>query len=1463
MSIVSDDDMSDIMSDESDYQESSTSKSKSISKPKQKQKTKKPLSESSTSLNTPTTNTTTKPSSASETYQKLSQLEHILKRPDTYIGSVEKTSIEMWCFDSESEQMQHKEVSIVPGLYKIFDEILVNAADNKIRDPTMRNIKVKIDPENNVIQVYNDGRGIPIEMHTKEKMWIPELIFGNLLTSSNYDDDEKKVTGGRNGFGAKLCNIFSTQFEVETADLNTGKLYKQVWTNNMSKVNPPKISDLKSKKEYTKITFKPDLSKFDMDSLDEDLLSVLRRRVYDLCGTVRDCNVYLNDKRLSTSTFRSYVEMYVKAIKERSPEPEPTGEISKNHTTIVHEVFNDRWEVAFALSDGSFNQVSFVNSIATTAGGTHVKYVSDQIINKLVDTLSKKEKGKKKLMIKPVEVRENMFIFINCLIENPAFTSQTKEQLTTKSSQFGGKDKFVASDDLIKRILRTGIAEKIKAIANANEDKALQKADGSKKQRIKGQVNLVDANKAGTRDGYKCTLILTEGLSAKNLAVAGMTVIGRDYYGCFPLRGKLLNVREASNEQIAKNAEINALKQIIGLQHKKQYTPENIKTLRYGHIMIMTDQDQDGSHIKGLIINFIETSFPGLLDIPGFLLEFITPIVKVTIKGRGAKKVIPFYSMPDFESWREGEGKTCRWTQKYYKGLGTSTLMEAREYFQALDRHMKRFHALQGDDKSCIDLAFSKKKADERKDWLQNYIPGNQLDPELNEIPISDFINKELILFSMSDNVRSIPSVLDGLKPGQRKVLYGCFKRKLKNEIKVAQLAAYVAESTGYHHGEVSLVQTIIGMAQNFIGSNNINVLKPNGAFGSREAGGKDAAAARYIFTELTEITRAIFNPADDPIYTYVQDDEQTVEPQWFLPVLPMVLVNGAEGIGTGWSTNIPSFNPKDIVENIRRLMKNEPLMEMTPWYKGWEGNIEPNGPQKYKVTGKIEQIDENTLEITEIPIKTWTNNIKEFLLAGFGTDKTPQWIKDMEEHHTTSIRFVIKLSDQEMEKALKVGLLEKFKLVSSLSLGNMVAFDPYGRIKKYNEVNDILKDFFYVRLEYYEKRKSHMLEVLQQKLTMIAEQARFVKMIIDKQLSVANKKKKELIEILESHDFVKFTKDGKPIPNNNNDNTTFIDENDSEEEIENAGDVSALNLKQTTTEVEGEHRPDTIFSSYEYLLGMTIWSLTYERYIKLINEKDNLQKELEILIGKTAIDLWNFDLDEFIKQYDLFLQRDEQERDHLASNGPKKKQTKKRKATEPKKEPATKKLKAEPNEIKKAKSKEPTPISVASSTTSTSTPVPIVKKEPPKSSSSDILSFFSPSSKTKRPQPKIPTAVKPSSSMFDSDDDDIFEIISTPEKNKISNIKSNSNTTTTTNTNQKKSKILDELDDLTIMGEKVEILEDKRRSRSRPSATTTNKKKKVIIDSDEDDDDESDEEEEEGTSIVNIDDDDDDYDDE
>jgi len=301
-----------------------------------------------------------------EVYQKVTQLEHILLRPDTYIGSVETNTQPMWVVDGET--MVYRSISFVPGLYKIFDEILVNAADNKVRDPSMTTVKVTLDRENNLFSIYNDGRGIPIEIHKEEGVYVPELIFGHLLTSSNYNDNEKKVTGGRNGYGAKLCNIFSTEFTVETADSASGQKYKQVFKNNMTEKSKPSITS--SKSDYTKISFKPDLAKFGLEKIDADFEALLKKRVYDMSGCVKDIKVFLNDERIKVKNFKQYCELYLKDRKNPAP--------------LVHEIINDRWEVCATVSEtGALSQVSFVNGICTYKGGTHLDYILNQMVRLL------------------------------------------------------------------------------------------------------------------------------------------------------------------------------------------------------------------------------------------------------------------------------------------------------------------------------------------------------------------------------------------------------------------------------------------------------------------------------------------------------------------------------------------------------------------------------------------------------------------------------------------------------------------------------------------------------------------------------------------------------------------------------------------------------------------------------------------------------------------------------------------------------------------------------------------------------------------------------------------------------------------------------------------------------------------------------------------------------------------------
>ena len=1036
----------------------------------------------------------------------------------------------MWVYNSELESMEMREISFVPGLYKIFDEIVVNAADNKQRDKNMDTVKVTVDREKGEISVWNNGRGIPIEMHQKEKIYIPEMIFGHLLTSSNYDDDEQKVTGGRNGYGAKLCNVFSTKFVLDTADSKTKKRYKQIWTNNMSRMEPAKIEDQKGD-DFTKITFYPDFAKFKMDGMDDDFEALVKRRVYDLAGTSRGVKVFVNGEKIKVNSFKKYMEMYTKAIKR-----ERGDEAANDSSDIITDSPDPRWEIGFAVSDGTFQQVSFVNSIATTSGGTHVNYIADQVCTKLLEIVKKETKKKGGALLKLNQIRNHIFLFVNCQIVNPAFTSQTKEQLTTKNSQFGSK--CTVSDEFLKKIAKTEVIINILAFAQQKADQILKKSDGNRRHRM-DNPKLTDANKAGTKDGHMCTLILTEGDSARSLALAGRSIVSPDLFGVFPLRGKLLNVRDASVDQISKNAEIQNIKNFLGLKHKTHY--DDCRSLRYGHLMIMTDQDHDGSHIKGLLINFLQVQFPSLLKISKFLIEFITPIVKVW-KGdpKNPTKSKTFFTMPEYEEWRVDNKRG--WEHKYYKGLGTSTAEDAQVYFHDLDQHLKEFHTMQDNEADLIELAFSKKKADERKEWLRQFVPGTYLDHSIKGISYTNFVNKELILFSMADNMRSIPSVIDGLKPGQRKILWSCFMRNLKKDMKVVELAGLVSGLAAYQHGEASLQQTIVGLAQTFVGSNNINCLEPSGNFGSRLQGGTDAASARYIYTRLSPFARRVFHPLDDPLLTYNTDDEKRIEPKIYIPVVPMLLINGTDGIGTGWSSSIPNYHPEEIVDNLRFLMKGEAMKPMTPWFRDFKGKITPMGQDRYKFSGIVEQTSDTEVQITELPIRMWTQTFKDKLVEILKAEKAPSWIKDYDDYNThKDVHFTVRLEEKHMAIAVSEGLEEKFKLTTSIATSNLVAFDAEGRITKYATVEDIMKEFYGVRIKFYEKRKvcfsiqgtvfipvdvlqAWQLDEMNKDLVKMSNQARFILEIIDGKLVVSKKRKADLVTELRQKGF-------KPIP--------------------------------------------------------------------------------------------------------------------------------------------------------------------------------------------------------------------------------------------------------------------------------------------------------------------------------------------
>ncbi|KAJ8715927.1 hypothetical protein PYW08_013212 [Mythimna loreyi] len=1167
-------------------------------------------------------------------YQKKTQLEHILLRPDTYIGSVERTTELMWVFDKSKECMVQRELNFVPGLYKIYDEILVNAADNKQRDPKMDVIKIDINQETNTISVYNNGCGIPVVMHKDEKMYVPTMIFGHLLTSSNYNDEEEKVTGGRNGYGAKLCNIFSTKFTVETASKQYKKHFKQTWGSNMTKASEPKVKEAGKDDDFTKVIFSPDLSKFKMEKLEDDIVALMSRRAYDIAMTTQGVKVYLNGERLKINKFKDYVDLYIKGKEDENGQP----------LKVVYEKVNDRWEIALTLSDRGFQQVSFVNSIATTKGGKHVDTVSDSIVKNVLEIIKKKNKGG--VNIKPVQVKNHMWVFISCLIVNPTFDSQTKEYMTLQAKSFGSKCNY--SEKFITAVSKCGLVESVLTWAKFKAQTELVKASGKKQSKLKGIPKLEDANDAGTKNAHLCTLILTEGDSAKSLAVSGLGVVGRDHYGVFPLKGKPLNVRDASHKQVLENVEINNMIKIIGLQYKKKYnTIDDLKSLRYGKVMIMADQDQDGSHIKGLIINFIHHNWPELLKLP-FLEEFITPIVKATKKD----KELSFYSLPEFEEWKNNTENHHTYNIKYYKGLGTSTSKEAKEYFQNMERHRIKFKYSGPTDDHHIELAFSKKGADQRKEWLTSHMDEVKRRKEIGlperylytkdtkAVSYSDFVNLELVLFSNGDNVRSIPSVIDGLKPGQRKVIFTCIKRNDKREVKVAQLAGSVAEHSAYHHGEQSLAMTIVNLAQNYVGSNNINLLEPRGQFGTRLCGGKDSASPRYIFTLMSPLTRLVFHPHDDPLLVHDFEDNQKIEPIQYIPIIPMVLVNGAEGIGTGWSTKIPNYNPRDIAENIKRMLDGEEPKPMHPWYKNFRGTIEGFG-DKYVISGEAAILPGEKIEITELPVGVWTQNYKENVLEPMlGTDKVKPLISEYREYNTdTTVRFLVTLLPGKLAEVEVEGVHKVFKLQTTISLTCMNAFDHNCCLKKYDKVEEILRDFYELRLKYYARRKEYREGQLQAEADKLSNQARFILEKCDKGLVVENKKRKVMVEELIKRGYAPDPiSEWKKRASKMQGLTVVEDAPESEEEPEPEPEkgkpVDPEKAFQNLKEVK----------KFNYLLGMSMWMLTKEKKDELLKQRDQKLAELNALKAKTAASLWREDLDEFLIKLEEIEEKERQE---------------------------------------------------------------------------------------------------------------------------------------------------------------------------------------------------------------------------
>lgn len=1149
------------------------------------------------------TKTTTKPATTStaansklaQQYQRKTDKEHVLDNPDTYIGSVEKVDSEQWIMDPVTKKIVLKTIEYVPGLYKLFDEGIVNCRDHVIRmiqseasnKRLVSSIEIDVDDSTGMITLTNDGNGIDVAKHPVEDMWIPEMIFGHLRTSTNYDKTEKKIVGGKNGFGFKLVLIWSSWGYIETVDHNRGLKYCQTFHNNLETIDPPKITKCSKSKPYTKVSFIPDFKRLGLTTLSNDMKALFEKRAYDIAAvtdhSTKKVKFQYNSNVIPIKNFNQYLDFYI------GP---------KEETKRIYESTSDRWEYAVCLNPKhEFGQVSFVNGICTHKGGKHVDYILGQIVRKLCAYIEKK----KKVSVNQATIKEQLLLFLRCDIENPSFDSQTKDYMNTPSSKFGSS--CTVSDSFIEKVAKMGVMEMACQLTETKEaGRTKRKMDGSKTRAVRGIANFVDANYAGTDKSKQCVLILAEGLSAMSGIVSGLDTDDRNTIGIYPLKGKVLNVRGATRD-LSENRELSDLIKILGLRINENYeSMEDVNSkLRYSKIMIMSDQDLDGSHIKGLCINLFHALWPSLVKIDGFLCFMNTPI----LRAKKNSEVLRFYNEGEYQKWKETleNGSTKGWTLKYFKGLGTSTATEFKEYFA--NKKMVDFHHETEKSDNTIDMVFNKKRTEERKQWLEQYDKGAYLDTNNKCVSYDHFFHKEMVHFSVYDCERSIPNMVDGLKTSLRKILYCAFKRRLTQEIKVAQFSGYVSENSAYHHGEASLNGAIVNMAQNFVGSNNINLLVPNGQFGTRLKGGEDSASERYIFTYLNPITRALFPEADDLVLDYINDDGQIVEPTFYCPIIPFALCNGISGIGTGFSCNIPSYNPQQLIQYIRGLLKQDQTtvdsMDFNPYYEGFQGTVSMLEPNKYLIKGLYETINDNTIIIRELPIGTWTMNYISFLedlldngLGGSSNKKKKgeSIIKDFSNISTEMVVHITIVFEKSMKAKLESsvdtmginGLEKALKLTTTVSTTNMNMFNHQKQLTKYKTVQDVIHDYYQVRLQMYEKRKAAQIDQMEHKVRELSNRALFI------------------VEV-----------------------------------VNNSIDLRKLDTDEEVNQCLQSKKYDMVNGKYDYLTHMPMHTMTKTRVQKLIAENEGLKKELEELRNRSISTIWLSELDQLEKEYDKY----------------------------------------------------------------------------------------------------------------------------------------------------------------------------------------------------------------------------------
>ena len=1121
--------------------------------------------------------------------KQLEPIEHVLQNPDMYFGDIKISQTNSYCYDEKTNAVYKERVNTSSVLLKMVDEILMNASDNALKSlkskTKMTYIEVNIDEKKGVISIKNNGLSIPIKL--QDGKYLPEIAFTNLFSSSNFNN--KRVGAGKNGVGASITNVMSKIFLIEIMCDNI--YYKQIIRDNCKNIAKPTIEN-KQSDNFVKISFAPDFktilsisnAKCNVKDMFVNTIKLIKKRVLDVNMLMSDYNITtsINNVKLPKMNLLKYANLIV-------------GEDKDNEWLKFK---NKQFELL--IKRGNKLVMTFVNNISVTSG-VHIKNILDQIEQFVSNKLKAKD-------VKTI--KNNLVIFMKCSLMNPMFEGQSKTKLQTATD--------INNIKLTPTELQLIFASiDFDEIVNGKKINDINKNIKTKRGKLIID-KLCDAQLAGTKYSNQCSLFLCEGDSAAKLAKDGIAKLGHDLFGVYPLGGKPLNVRDKNILTLEKNKTVINLSKILGLplRTRKQIDKHelDLSSLRYGKIVMLKDADTDGAHIMALVINLLQQLYPELLNIHGFFNEFITPMIKLivprsinimnstnefnklagTIITTQHNIILPFYNTNDYNKFIS-EHPQCKKLQPIYiKGLGGHNTSDTNEYFKNYINNLVGVNMDEQADE-MLEIAFKDKLSHERKNMLSTWTCEKSLPRFVGkDINCSDFIKNDWLDYSYDNCMRSIPSVVDGLKPSQRKVLFVMLNNfkpgKSNTELnqhnfkKVFQICGQVAQQGYYHHGDQSLNETIIRMAQDFTGSNNLPLLAYSGSFGSRDMNGADAGAPRYISATIHEVARYIYPKVDDQLLTPNIEDNNEVEPIYYVPIIPMVFVNGGKGIGTGYSTDILQHNPMYIIKLVKHVLNikltnnnqtNKQRIKLPPWFEPWykyyKGELYYDDAYiKCYINGVFEIIQSNIVHITEIPFTI----SKQVFIKKLQTLYQDGIIVDYEENKSESINdfdFIVKFSSS----ITYDDVYNYLQLCDSIPITNIVAISHERSIRKYNNDVSMFVEWFKVREELYIKRKNKIENDYKYNISFISEKARFVKSIIDEQLIIKQRPRYELEQDMTLMGFMK------------------------------------------------------VNYSYNYLLNLPMSSLTKEKYEELFNELNKLKTDYETYSKKTIYEIWLNEINE------------------------------------------------------------------------------------------------------------------------------------------------------------------------------------------------------------------------------------------